>query len=314
LFSVVLSNSVCTSLANCIGPAIDAYPPLHEVTQEDVESVLRGCTSTVSDQVVSLDSAGQSDALAAIRTALDASFPPTSRIKPEDVIMIDDVWWWPEVDASRGKALFYVDAPSSWGWGDMDGYQFGPGGAISVDGDPSNLAGVASGKWVRTRVDEELEIDTARQTQALVGGAQAIATDFPPSGDASSWSALDANSSVFWIPGGMPVRCNPVTAPEGVECSALLLEDLSCEVEITASEAQTTQASTTSTMPGDGGDSPGGDPISTSAPEEEEETGTAEEQREQQQVSLSLSVRAAPRPLPACALLAGALLQALGGC
>lgn len=252
VYTVISANSQCSSIIGCLGPAMDAYHPDHVVTSEDVENVLRECTSKVTNQGVPLDSAGQSDALAAVRAALDATFPAASRIVPEDVQRDDsEVYVWPEVDSSRGKAMFYVSTPSSWGQGDSAGFYFGNGGAIVVENDPSSLTGVASGKWVRTRVDEQLQLDAARQAQALAGGAHVLSTDFPPRVGPSSWAALAASTAgVFWIPGGVPVGCNPVTVPDGVECSAALLEDLASDCEVGSTSASTTPgAAVTSELP-----------------------------------------------------------------
>jgi len=243
--TVIFNNFQCQSLVGCFGLEINAHSPDHIVTLEDVEDVLRNCTSEPTNHVVSLDSAGQSDALAAVRAALDATFPAASRVVPEDVQYSEDVYVWPEVDSSRGKAMFYVQTPTSWGQGDSAGYFFGDGGAMVVENDPSILTGVAGGRWVRTRVDEQLQFDVDRQAQALTGGAQVLSTDFPPR-VGPSWATLESalGSGVFWIPGGAPVGCNPLTVPNGVECTAALLEDLASNCGGASTTAETAQAST----------------------------------------------------------------------
>ncbi|CAK0903836.1 unnamed protein product [Prorocentrum cordatum] len=245
VLQVYTANAQCASILGCIGPAMDTYHADHAVTSEDVEAVLRECTSQVVNQAVALDSAGQAGALSALRAALDATFPAPARIVPEDDLLLEGsgVYVWPEVDDSRGKAFFHVQTPSSWGQGDSAGFYFGEGGAVVVQNDPSSLAEVAGGRWVRTRVDDELQVDVARQAQGLAGGAQALSTDLPPVVGPSSWAALDASTAgAFWIPGGTPVGCNPVTVPEGVACSAGLLEDLGSDCEEASTTAGATQA------------------------------------------------------------------------
>ncbi|MFC7547961.1 Ca2+-dependent phosphoinositide-specific phospholipase C [Plantactinospora sp. GCM10030261] len=72
---------------------------------------------------------------------------------------------------------------------------------------------VRRGYLVRTRSDEPLrtvkEKEFSRVEIALRGGAQMITTDFPTVGMAARYDS----DFVAELPGGVAVRCNPVSAP-----------------------------------------------------------------------------------------------------
>ena len=72
---------------------------------------------------------------------------------------------------------------------------------------------VRRGFMVRTRADadtvEARENDSRRASTALASGAHWVSTDFPAPGSAAH---LDSPYFVA-LPGAMPARCNPVTAP-----------------------------------------------------------------------------------------------------
>lgn len=144
---------------------------------------------------------------------------------------------WPRLGAVRGKLIFALD-----NGGKRDLY---------LDGDPS-LAGrlifpnslpgqpdaafvkvndpvsdptlipdlVAAGYVVRTRADAGLTQgrtgDTSQRDIALASGAQWVSTDFP---DPSTIVSIDPAqpfdpSYEVDLPGGLPARCNPVSAPD----------------------------------------------------------------------------------------------------
>lgn len=74
------------------------------------------------------------------------------------------------------------------------------------------------GFFIRTRADSGGAPeggDTSRLEAALASGAHCISTDFPEPEEETGYVAE--------IPGGEPVRCNPVSAPG--ECTATALED-----------------------------------------------------------------------------------------
>jgi hypothetical protein len=80
---------------------------------------------------------------------------------------------------------------------------------------------VQRGYFVRTRSDEPLRTvkdeEFSRVETALASGAQMITTDFPTVGMAARWDS----DFVAELPGGVPVRCNPVTGPKGCADEAL---------------------------------------------------------------------------------------------
>jgi len=141
---------------------------------------------------------------------------------------------WPTLGELRGSALFYMLD----GGVHRDGYIAAAGldgrvmfartdhdddlASILMMDDPTDAdiaERVADGFLVRTRADagseEAWAADTSRQEAALASGAQLISTDYPV--------AVDGVDYVLEIPGGMPARCDPVTAP--VECTAEAVED-----------------------------------------------------------------------------------------
>jgi hypothetical protein len=93
-----------------------------------------------------------------------------------------------------------------------------PDAAITMVNDPrgANQAVIQDlvkrGYIVRTRSDEPLSTvknrEYGRVEAALAGGAQLVTTDFPTVGMAARYDS----DLVAELPGGVPVRCNPVNA------------------------------------------------------------------------------------------------------
>lgn len=151
---------------------------------------------------------------------------------------------WPVLSSVRGKVLFYFDnvAPGSEllplyldGRPNLEGRavfaQGRPGdahAAVMQINDPrgDNAARISDlvrrGYLLRTRSDVGQrtlrEQDHTRHDIALASGAQVVTTDYPSAGMAARWDS----DFVAELPGGVPVRCNPVNAPQG--CHAELLE------------------------------------------------------------------------------------------
>jgi hypothetical protein len=80
---------------------------------------------------------------------------------------------------------------------------------------------VSQGFLVRTRADADTQQartgDTGDREAALASGAQFVSTDYPVPNP-------DFGTGYFAaIPGGMPARCNPISAP--AECTPLDVED-----------------------------------------------------------------------------------------
>ncbi|GAB3838066.1 phosphatidylinositol-specific phospholipase C1-like protein [Kribbella italica] len=141
---------------------------------------------------------------------------------------------WPTLDQARGKVMFYFD---NGGEGEIrDLYRTGkpnlegravftrgpegqPDAAVTMVNDPrgANQAEiqrlVRKGYMVRTRSDEPMSTvlngETSRVGIALESGAQWVTTDFPVAGMASRYDS----DFVAQLPGGVAVRCNPVSSP-----------------------------------------------------------------------------------------------------
>jgi hypothetical protein len=175
--------------------------------------------------------------LDALDAEIRAIWPDEMRISPDDVrgthasvregIVTDG---WPTLAEVRGKALFFLND----GGDTRDAYtsdrttlagrvMFAEAGAgepvesvlvLNSPDDPRVATAVPAGFLVRTRADsggvEARANDTTRRDAALASGAHIVSTDFP-----APVEGLD-----YWveIPGGMPARCNPVSAPS--ECTA----------------------------------------------------------------------------------------------
>lgn len=150
---------------------------------------------------------------------------------------------WPKLRKSRGQVMFLLDNDPG---PIRDAYVAGrpnlQGRAVFTNSRPGfddaafikrneprdlNTAQIAdlvrAGYYVRTRSDVPLQTvladDTSMLDAALVSGAQLISTDFPQIG----MSARYDSDYVAELPGGGPVRCNPVNAPPG--CRSDRLED-----------------------------------------------------------------------------------------
>ncbi|MDC0719605.1 Ca2+-dependent phosphoinositide-specific phospholipase C [Nannocystis bainbridge] len=144
---------------------------------------------------------------------------------------------WPAIDDARGKLLLVLHDGGKWREAYTAGGTAGrllfpdafgdltlPFAAVHSLNDPVGDAAridaaVAAGHLVRTRADadniEPSAGDLSRGAAALASGAHFISTDYPPPGG-------DKYDYVFAIPGGMPSRCNPRTAPP--DCTPAAIE------------------------------------------------------------------------------------------
>lgn len=183
--------------------------------------------------------------LSALDAELLSVFPADAIITPAGVRSTRasvrqalDTDGWPTLGFARGRVMFFLDNRGdafadayTHGGADLEGrVAFAPGApsdpfaAIAVLNDPvpdhdAIVAALAAHMLVRTRADsdgvEARANDTSRLTAALASGAHIISTDFP-----APVTGLDYSVD---IPGGMPARCNPVTAPAG--CTPTDIED-----------------------------------------------------------------------------------------
>ena len=142
---------------------------------------------------------------------------------------------WPTLDHMRGKLVFAMLD----GGPHRDSYLAGTDDDRLIFIDPDSpedpraaifkinngesdeaRARVEEGFIVTSNVDSaegSPEENARRRAAALANGVQLLSSDFPGPLDANDMNWLE-------IPGGAPVRCNPVTAPEG--CTSEALEDL----------------------------------------------------------------------------------------
>lgn len=145
---------------------------------------------------------------------------------------------WPTLRAARGKVLFALDN----GGGVKDTYLTGHpslrGRVMFTSSEPPAdeaafvklndpiadfdriQALVADGYIIRTRADADTAQarsgDTTQREAALASGAQFVSSDYPvPDPDFGTGYFVA-------MPGGMPARCNPISAP--VECAAMDIE------------------------------------------------------------------------------------------
>ncbi len=172
--------------------------------------------------------------------ALDAEirsvFPASQLITPDDVRGEHETLeeavttaGWPTLRQSRGRILFCLDNGGDYKQAYLDGHpslrgrvmftSSGPGEPeaafiklnSSIDDFALIQAAVAQGFVVRTRADgdtvEAQTGDTVPRDKALESGAQWISTDYPVPDP--RWSTGYSAT----IPGGLPARCNPITAP-----------------------------------------------------------------------------------------------------
>jgi hypothetical protein len=168
-------------------------------------------------------------------------FPDDQLITPDDVRGSAETLeaavlsgGWPTLAEARGRILFALDN----GGGDrldyLEGHPSLEGRVMFTSSAPGEadaaflklndpLAAeiedrVREGYIVRTRADadtiEARENSTLRRDEALRSGAQFVSTDYPVANPLFSDYAVE-------IPGGMPGRCNPVSAPPGCREAAL---------------------------------------------------------------------------------------------
>ena len=165
-------------------------------------------------------------------------FPPSQLITPDDVRGSHDTLrqaieteGWPTLAAARGKVMFCLDNEGEERSFYLDGHPSLRGRVMFTSARPpadeaafvklNDPIGdfdliqqlVADGYVIRTRADADTVQartgDTTQRDAALTSGAQFVSTDYPvPNPDFGTGYMVE-------IPGGMPGRCNPISAPEG---------------------------------------------------------------------------------------------------
>jgi len=272
----IVKQSACTALPPCLESEQAKYPPTTVITANLTTTTVRACTVAVqsSEEKVTIEAADMPPVAQKIISILDASFPSTHRIAPKDLFTDGFTEaaalqaytpsgsgnFWPTVDASRGKALFWLGG-AAW----LEPYMPNATRPVFLNGvdisiikkdDPTRGAKplVEAGHLVRTVSDTQGEmLSISRRSAALDSGAGVISTDLFPTSCSSHHDCwvphimIVDDSAHVWIPGGLPVRCNPVSAAAITDCTSLLLEDpsaVSCGTSTTSTTMQTTMTTT----------------------------------------------------------------------
>jgi Phosphoinositide phospholipase C, Ca2+-dependent len=235
-------NSTCVRLVTCLSlvrtwsRANPGHVPLLVLLELKATDPIAGAIGGV--QVPPWDGAALDRLDAEIRSV----FRPSELITPDDVrrpgLTLERSVLrrgWPSLRSARGRVMFLMDndpgpisaaytagRPSLQGRVLFTNSRPGrPDAAFVKRNEPTgaNLgqiqALVRRGYVVRTRSDEPLATvlsgDKTRLRAALASGAQLVSTDFPEVG----MSARYDRDYLAALPGGGPVRCNPVIRPPG---------------------------------------------------------------------------------------------------
>jgi hypothetical protein len=147
---------------------------------------------------------------------------------------------WPKADALRGKILFVMEGVAVANY--ADGHPSLKDRVSFIYGEPGRAETafllmndahrqrdaisrrVREGYFVRTRADsgthEARTGDTTRRDAALASGAQIVSTDYsipdPRGGKQPGWTTYRVQ-----LPGAVPARPNPVSAPDAKNLPAL---------------------------------------------------------------------------------------------
>ncbi len=187
-----------------------------------------------------------SEQLDAVDDEIRSVFAPGHVITPDDVrgdhrtleeaVLADG---WPTLGESRGRVLFALDNGGRVKEAYVDGHPSLRGRVLFVSAEPGEEEAafvklndpigsfdrirelVGQGFIVRTRADGDTEEartgDTTKRDAAIESGAQFVSSDYPvPNADFGTGYFVE-------IPGGMPARCNPISAP--AECRAEDIEN-----------------------------------------------------------------------------------------
>jgi hypothetical protein len=154
----------------------------------------------------------------------------------EEAVRLDG---WPTLGQTRGRVLFTLDNGGSYKANYIAGHPSLRGRILFVDATPPEAEAafvklndpvgsfdeiqdlVGRGFVVRTRADADTQEarhgNTVPRDMAIDSGAQWVSTDYPIPDDRFGTGYF------VQLPGGMPARCNPISAP--AECTALDIEN-----------------------------------------------------------------------------------------
>jgi hypothetical protein len=240
-------HSVCPALRQCLEEvaAWSDANPAHVPVAIHVQLKDGPLIFDVADQATpELWTAEQLDALdAEIRDVFDEGeliTPDEVRAGAatlEEAVLADG---WPTLGESRGKVMFLMINSGQYRDTYRDGHPVLEGRVLFTNAEPGQpdaaYVGVDDpvvdgariaelvelGYLVRTRADangvEAQATDTTRLDAALASGAHWIATDYPGPDGARAQYGTDF---VAQLPGFVPARCNPVTAPDDCDDAAV---------------------------------------------------------------------------------------------
>ncbi|HSP98081.1 MAG TPA: phosphatidylinositol-specific phospholipase C1-like protein [Candidatus Dormibacteraeota bacterium] len=238
--------TTCQTFRECLGlvRAWSEAHPLHAPLMIQVEAKDDVLPSNIGfDFVVPLPFGP--DAVDEIDYEIRSVFPPGELITPDDVrgahatlreaIEQDG---WPTLAEARGKVFFCLDNENSVKTFYLNGHPSLSGRVLfTSSAPPADEAGfvklndpigdlariqdlVGQGYIVRTRADADTvqarSGDTTMRDAAITSGAQFVSTDYPVPDPRFGTGYMVA------IPGGMPARCNPISAPAA--CTAADIE------------------------------------------------------------------------------------------
>mmetsp|Transcript_2689 Transcript_2689/g.6817 ORF Transcript_2689/g.6817 Transcript_2689/m.6817 type:complete len:507 (+) Transcript_2689:56-1576(+) len=259
------SEAISCVFSNCVaqmGEASQKHPTCYECAQQAamnsgpgtlaLNHAVQHCMRLPSDQpqldldIVQKDAARLAAILETAAPVLDAlldsSFPASRRVSPQNLTgglsgyaNTGAANFWPEVRASRGTAMFWLDPAFAW---PLDVQPTRPYFLDGVDNVMKNIAitSTTQESSLAQIVSEGVLLRAYfpgggfSEGDAWRAGAHAPFTNHPPTlalapGGPATWPGL-APGQHFWMGGtAAPVGCNPATVSGDLGCTAQLLED-----------------------------------------------------------------------------------------
>ncbi|MEZ5177901.1 MAG: phosphatidylinositol-specific phospholipase C1-like protein [Acidimicrobiales bacterium] len=240
-------HSVCPTLVACLTEVRDWSDanPGHVPIAINIQFKDGPLIFPVPDQAV--PEKWTTEAMDGLDAEIASVFPADRTITPDDVrgdhatleeaVLAGE---WPTLGESRGKVLFLMINPEPYRSIYLSGHEGLAGRILFTNAEPgqpdASYVGlddpvadgariaelVREGYLVRTRADEPEQEgrtgDTTRLEAALASGAHWISTDHPGPDGAREQYGTDY---VAELPGFLPARCNPVTAPAACDDAAV---------------------------------------------------------------------------------------------
>lgn len=137
---------------------------------------------------------------------------------------------WPTLGETAGKVFFILHEAGPNRDAYLQGHPALQGRAMFVESevgqphaatlirndptDPQSSSLAGQGYLIRTRADSQGQIDAARRSKALVGGAHLVYTDYP--------AGEIEEARAFTLPAGAVARVHPLTGPESLRGQAVV--------------------------------------------------------------------------------------------